>query len=834
MITDICLGTTEPTPTKIIEDDTPALSLQLRVHRQQQNQQNAAEFYFCRDDTWNLCPIQPDFSKDRPLRIAHSKHQPSTCDFTIPDNGGLLNRSNRNSPLNYREDNTTFDPILKAKRKIMFRAGTMCYENLAAGITPTVLQGEDNPITGGTASQLTDDTLGAWVTVSPTTTDPIDIVIDLGSVKQLRNYVIRFLTDHTEEATLPLSVNWGWSTDNVTWHFVKQPRPIGTDAGDWEDDLGVGAKVVEAVRTDIQVSARYVCFRIVPASSDQTIQIDECAVYGGSTVGFIGGSVFVGYIGGSTVPQPDGNITITAIDASKKLIDNNSVRVTPQFGGSLGPIDAGDIIYSLLTGVAFWKGGTGRYNAPFDADEIGWAYGSGAAQFKYPIWQGQSNNMYGYVSELVHTMGYDIPIDRKGVFQLTETPYRQVIPDRVFIADLDGNNDCWALTPHDDDVDLRNKVIVRSGNPTGSNGRTVKLQPNSIAQYGELLTEVDDPVAFDSTTREKIASYILRDYAFRLGTLEGIVKPDFNTKIGSIIGFRAPRRVNLFTNDYTSISDIRRQQLWCIDAVTEVLHAGDWVAEIQCHEYVGLGPNSPINLTATPRVGDDTIIDLAWTAPPDEDVKDYAIYVNDIDEDSFSEDPTYYKGGIGTTFAVTGLTPGTRYWFYVTAIGQNGQESVPSSVVSAVAGGGAGDEDGWTVTDLTATLIGSDVSEGEVTSYQYEILLEFTSPPIPAPDPDDGNYGFKQCEYRMAVDAIPSNPTSRDSWIRLDEWHGPRIPPGKQWNRSDDGFLQLFARFSVPTDLSGHTIYFRMWTWPATHGMNGTAHPSNTCSVDIP
>lgn len=826
-----CLATDIPGVTKIVEADTDTELFQLRVHRQQKNQMNGAELYFCRENNWQLFPIQPDFSKDNSISISRKYREPSTCQFTIADTFGLLNRRNRNSPYNYQSDTTTFDPVMKAKRLIMLRVGTLCYQNLTTGITPA----SSLAPALHTLGMLTDDAFGVisssgdeYVTFNPSDTTPVDIDVDLGSTKWLVNYAIRFGTESGLGYTLPASVQWGWSDNGTDWKYVKWPRPIGGDGGDYQDDLGVGGKTVEAFRTDIQVYGRYVRFRITPAVGGQTFAIDELAVYGENTIGFLGGSKFVGYLGGDITPYPNGNVVVTATDIIKKLIDNNSKRLTAQYGGGAGPIDAADILYSLLTSSTVWKGLSGRYDAPFTAAQIGWTSGSDAAKFKFPVWQGQSNNIYGYVGDILHSIGFDLQPDREGVFQLFEPPYRQVIPDRVFIADDDGNNDCWLVTPHDDDVDLRNKVIVRSGNPQSGATATVKVQPNSIGEFGELLTEVDDPIAFDETTREKIASYILRDYAWRLGTLTANIHPDFDTNIRRVVAFRASRRASLYAKAYDATENIRAQDLWAIDQIDETIWVGDWTAVVKCNQYVGLGPNSPLNLTATPRIGDNTIIDLDWDAPADTDIKDYAIYVSDISDSQFPSTPSFYVGGVTTSFAVIGLTPGTQYWFYVTAIGQNGQESVPSSVVTAEAGGAPGDESNWTITDLAGSLLQGTNHDG---IYEYEVLLTWTSPPVGADAFEQSAYGFKHGEFRYAIGAIPASPTDPNSWKYQDEWHGDRIPSLLTWDRATVGDLTWYPRFRSDSDLTGVTVYFRVFTWQTTNGFHGPAHASNIASV---
>lgn len=810
-------------------------TLRERVHKHARSQEVWLELWYYRE-VWRLFPIQPDFSKENPVTISRTYRQPSEMTFSIPDNFGLLNRNNKNSPYNYRLDATTFDPIMNAKRKVRLRAGIRAYENLTSEITPTSTLA---PTVGALAS-LTNGVLGdvaasatGYVTFEPADTDPFDITIDTGAVQLIQHFVIRFATANAFTFTLPAYVNWGWSSDNVTWHYAANPRPVGGDEGDYEDDGGVGGVTIEVARTDVEVYARYVRFRITPVIADQIIAIDELEVYGGELESAIGYNYFTGYIGGSTTPKPDGNVECTALDVLKKCIDNHSKRVTPQYGGQLGPVDAADIIHNLLTVSAMWPDSGTGYQAPFTTADIAWAFGSDYANFKYPVWQSQSNNIYGYIAEVLHSIGFDIQTDGDGVIDIFEPPYRQVIPDRVLIADIDGNNDCWGLTPHDDDVDLRNKVIVRSGDPKSGATSTVKIQPNSISQFGTLVAGIDDPIAFDEQTREKIAGYFIRDYAFRLATLTGTIKPDLDTRIKRVIAFRATRRQSMYTKGLDSVGDIRAQQLWIIDKIDEIIHVGDWIANIQCSQYVGLGPGAPTALTATPDVVLDTQINLLWDAPEDLDVTSYGVYLSSEGESSgFPDEPNFIV--FSTNFGYGGLTLGEQYWFYVTSIGQNGQESIPSSVVTAVAGGAAGDDSNWTITDLDADFTQVRAPDDANGYYEYEALLTFTSPPTGADAFEQANYGFKHGEFRFAVGALPASPLLQDSWIYQDEWHGDRIPSLTTWDRVTVADMTWYVRFKSPTDLSGEEVFFRVWTWQTTEGRHGPAHPSNVASAVIP
>lgn len=819
------------TGTTITGATTAALAMSLRTHMAARERESEVELWYWREAAWKLFPVQPIKGIGSPITLSYAYRQPSQMTFSLPDRDGLLTPQNLNSSYNYLADGVTQDPLIDSQRKVLLRAGVRCFTSLANGIAPTSTlapaSGALSLLTNAAVGDIASSTAG-YVQFSPASSATFDIVVDLGSAKEVRHLVIRFATKKST-CTLPRSVTFGWSPDNVTWYDLPA-RPVGGTGGDWDEDGGTIPRNVEVPRTDLGVTgARYIRFRITPTGA-QTIFIDELAVYGGSSVGYVGGNKFVGYLGSGAKVNAKGVIPITAVGTLKKAIRNNSARLTAQFGNP--PVECADIIYTLLTGAAYWKG------TRYAGADLGWTSGSNATGFKWPIWQGLKNNIYGYVQELLHSIGWDIYEDYNGVLQLREPPYRQMLPDRVFIADPDGCGDVWGIERDLDDVDMRNVVTVRSGDSNSGATATVKIQPNSIARYEELETDIEDPIAMDQTTREKIASYVLRDYAWRLWKLRALVHPDWDTHIKGVYGFRASQRPKIYPKASTQAGALRLGELWTVETIQETIAAGEWNAEVNCVQYVAQGPGSPIGLTATPHTGVPTQIDLAWTTPGDLDITDYGIYISTTGETSgFQKTPNYRVGGTTTSYAVTGLTNGVQYWFFVTAIGQNGMESVPSSVVTAKAGSAAGDESKWTITDLAVTLNASSPPANSDGRYEYEFYFTWTSPPVGANAFDQANYGTKQFNIGMAIDAAPSNPSDPHSWYIGGgpfEWHGDRVPSLLKWDKSTVGNLDWYLRTSFPGNLSGHTVYFVFFTWQNTHGRGGPAHQSNVISIAIP
>ena len=126
-------------------------------------------------------------------------------------------------------------------------------------------------------------------------------------------------------------------------------------------------------------------------------------------------------------------------------------------------------------------------------------------------------------------------------------------------------------------------------------------------------------------------------------------------------------------------------------------------------------PTIPQNLVATP-VGTERI-DLAWDASedPETGILGYRVF-RDGSEVGTTEQTVYQDDG---------LSPATRYDFYVVAVNGGGLESQPSATISATTFDGTGPT---TPTNLTATATGTN-----------RVDLEWT----PAEDPESGIASYK-------------------------------------------------------------------------------------------
>ncbi|WP_422657750.1 fibronectin type III domain-containing protein [Paenibacillus sp. EC2-1] len=135
-------------------------------------------------------------------------------------------------------------------------------------------------------------------------------------------------------------------------------------------------------------------------------------------------------------------------------------------------------------------------------------------------------------------------------------------------------------------------------------------------------------------------------------------------------------------------------------------------------------PDTPTGVTIDESGATHDSVIIRWTAPADDDVLGYYVYVNDGNSDNIT-----YVNGAGTTFSIIqGLIVDTEYTVTVTAIDRAGNESVKSDSVSVVVTDNqflppapmnlaASD-----VTDTTATITWN-TSPSEIGVFGYEVYL---------------------------------------------------------------------------------------------------------------
>ena len=114
------------------------------------------------------------------------------------------------------------------------------------------------------------------------------------------------------------------------------------------------------------------------------------------------------------------------------------------------------------------------------------------------------------------------------------------------------------------------------------------------------------------------------------------------------------------------------------------------------------GPDPPDGLTA--NTVSSTEVDLSWTAPSGDLAVGYNVYEG-TSPGGESSTPVNSASVTGTTFSVTGLSPGTTYYFEVTAVDAGGTASDFSTEASATTTNGPDPPTGLTANTVSSTEV---------------------------------------------------------------------------------------------------------------------------------
>src|ERR1019366_4581319 len=829
--------------TTIAEITSDALALRARVHRQATRQQNGIELWYMdrSNTTWYLFPTQPVFStKEGPTRkVAYN--QPTTCEFYLVDPKGLLTRQNMESSYNYNHA-SDYDPILDEARPVVLRAGAWCFANLLTGGATVTTATDGSASYSGALSLLTDGLLNNFATgtgnaliITTGTSTYFDVLVDIGSSQTVQHVVARF-GSRLGTTVLPIALTVSYSADAITYNQLNS-RPVGgpggasTTPGDWDENYSGIA--VEVAQTDIEATARYWRFRItLPASG--TTAIDEIAIYGGGSQSLIGRNRFAGYLGDQIEVDAFGKIKVRATDVCKRLYDNTSNPLTANyFVGTTGVVELADIAYSLLTSTAYWRVAAGAYNAPFTSAFVGWATGVGYTGFGLPVWQGQTNSMWGYLLELWRAIGWRFYADGSGILNARDTVYMQTTPDRVFIAAPDGNNDVRQCKRHITGTDLRNVCVVDSSQALDLGAGTVRIsEMNSVNRYGERLFKISDPMAITPQIREQIAQYALHDYAWATETLSAEIAPDFDTALRQIHAFRAGARPSLYAKACAYVGKRRARELWCCQTLTETIGVGEWWGIAEYKSYVPLStlpPNFTSIAPGTPSGGSAPVV-LHWDALTDPKVAFIKVYKSSTSDFGPWTVVSSTVSAAATTYTDTDSISLT-FWYFVTTVDAFGIESFPSTILSVQPGtSGMTYNADYYVSDLAVGYVGVTGPDAHGV-YTYQFYATWTSP---------SNGGFTP----YFADAATRNPAGA-AWAMnmylwqifvAKWWARQRIPPGKKWDRVTAGQLdaQWYVRTTQNLSGLGLHLYFRLWNSPTTNGPFHLGVASNSVNVSIP
>lgn len=680
--------------------------------------------------------------------------------------------------------------------------------------------------------------LASAMTIAVGTATFLDITFDLSVPRTVRHLVARF-GSRGASATLPMGIQWAYSADNSTLIWLPR-RPVGgagdanTGPGDWDENLDGIA--VEAAVCDVDVAARYWILRVyLPAAG--TVAMDEAAIYGGGSAAVIGGNWFCGYLGDNIEIDPRGLVRLTATDALKKLADNNDVRLTAAYrqGPAVGSVPGGlvelaDIVYGLLSSSAYWTGEAGSYSAPTPASLIGWAANTQLTGFGWPLWQGQSQSILGYCYELFHVIGWYFYADGSGIYRAEEPGYLQTAPDRVFAAGSDdGNGDVRECVRRRTGKEMRNRVQVTSGRAIDKgSGATLLFEPNSLRRYGPRTSLISDPIAITQPIRQKIGLAFLRDYAWRIKTLKATICPDFDTDLRQIHAFRAPARPNLYAKASSQSGHRRQRELWALQTLAETVALSEWSGEA---EYVPFQPQStlPPNLTSispgTPS-GGRANIGLNFTVITDPKVRFINLYVASAETGPYTLLTAVANTG-QSVIQVNGQSTGAVEYWYLTSVDAFGVESMPSAALAALPGSVGDSASSYYVSDLTVGWVltsGPDIQG--VTTYQF--YAQWTAPLSGL------TQYYAHADVRNPAGAFDGS--QMNQWQIYDPsmhwWAQNRIGSGRKWDRVTPGALDANWVIRTKTNLSGLTLYFRLWNSTSTQAQNWV--PGNVTTVGIP
>jgi hypothetical protein len=558
-------------------------------------------------------------------------------------------------------------------------------------------------------------------------------------------------------------------------------------------------------------AARYVEFIVTPVAGT-TWAVDELAVWGGTASGFIGRNLFTGYLGDDIQPTAEGIINLTATDTLKRLADNNDTTLTSRYG----MVDLADICYALLTSTDDWIGAAGSYDAPWTVAELAWTSGIGLTGFVMPVWQGQSNNHLAYQYQLWHEIGWMLYADGNGVLTPFEPPYQQQRPDRVLIADPDGNVDVRFCRRTYSGKALRNVVEVRTGRSrVGAKGATTLQIPASVQRYGSRRNIITDPVMVTPDLQLKVAQQVLRDYGWNLNTLSCEIAPDFDTRPRSIHAFRASLRPQLYAKSSSVLGYRRGQEMWSLKSITQHIATGKWWGDADYIPYVAQSLDPPIVTQVTSSSsGSPYTFTLDWESYVNPILAGFNVYLS-----STGPNGPYTlenSGGLissgATSYAMPAVaaTLDQQFYCYVTAVDVNGHESEPSQILAMLAGGSSVTTAAWEIVDLSVSF---DQSQGpDAQGYvTYQCDLSFTSPPTPAPVPDNGSGGISSIAIYAGIGAPPANAFPPNPyWTHIQSWSGTRIPPGEAGTGQNPfvspfapGTLSLQSRFKPSNGSSG-------------------------------
>lgn len=687
-------------------------SMPLRIHSYSMDPEYDFDFEYYRSSAWYSLKTRVD--RQQPITVSKNYKQMYSASLVLDNIDGLLSPENTASA--YNLNGATYDCLLDEARKVRLWEGIKCFPNVSDGktvvasVAPTTgdLQALTDGLIGDVKAPLGND----WVRWHGVAADAeIRLRVDLGENRKVQHGMIAFLSN-TGAATpvaLPATVLFEYSLDTVTWY----PCGPAFDMSEYNDSAD-GQRFL-AWFTDLNKTARYIRATITNISSSNAIYVDEINVWSAPATGyatkyFLPKLTFSGYLGDDIQwDNGTGLVALNFLDERKKEADNRLVELTEEYTNQYPEA----IIYDLLTNTKYWTGAPGHYDAPLGADEIGWEKSDILSRFVVTKWQGQQGTILDYISELAGLIGWVYDCDGDGKRQFYEPEHFRTIahPFMNFFGDMWGSRGAMQRNKTGNNIRNHIRIVGVQGDSNVQVPYDFK-HPASIARYGTRYGRITEPLVKNPDMAAELGRAILRDYAYARDGYTVAVKGNFDIE--------RPAKIQTFNEPIRAFVD--KDDLWVLDSVdTELLSAGKgkYTSFLQVHDYISSPPKPVRNVACAGASGSVTV---SWTAADEGNIAWYRVYyASGDDPDAWSF--TAASDTSSTSKQITGLTNGTAYWFYVTAISTDGTEGWNSAIVRCIAGAGnTGTENkSWQQSGAKIARVDSDIiSTRHIISYLHE------------------------------------------------------------------------------------------------------------------
>ncbi len=225
-------------------------------------------------------------------------------------------------------------------------------------------------------------------------------------------------------------------------------------------------------------------------------------------------------------------------------------------------------------------------------------------------------------------------------------------------------------------------------------------------------------------------------------------------------------------------------------------------------------PPAVVLLSATPGDGEAT---LTWEALTDLDLADYRVYQSDAEAGPYAAVANNVND---ITATITGLTNGTTYWFRVTGVDANNNESDPSQAMAVLPADTTppGVPEGLTGTpgDTEATLDWDEVGAGDLAGYRVYRGVSETGPwtletPSLVTDTEYGAAGLTNgTEYWWVLTAVDESGNESGYSDPVSVTPVDQTPPPTPTSPTAhplDKRVNLSWGGQIPPDLLGFIVY---------------------------